>query len=145
MNHHDTRHRERSIPKTSQYLIRDQDVEGYSPANHHGTVNRRLVSAANVGAKHMEVVLGTLEKGGGALPHAHPGMEQACYILQGRARAGIAGQSREIGPGEMCFFPAGEEHVFTVVSDDPVHVLVIYSPPYGENPDKVVRHAEVRA
>ena len=26
-----------------RYLIREQDVQGYSPANHHGTVNRRLV------------------------------------------------------------------------------------------------------
>ena len=29
-----------------RYLIREQDVQGYSPANHHGTVNRRLVSQA---------------------------------------------------------------------------------------------------
>jgi hypothetical protein len=52
----------------SRYLVREKDVQGYSPANHHGTVNKRLVSQTNVGAQHMEVVLGTLEKGGGALP-----------------------------------------------------------------------------
>lgn len=127
------------------YFVRPDEVRAYSPANHTGTVNRRLIAPETVGAERMEVLLGIIEKGSGALPHAHPGVEQACYILQGRARAGIAGQSREIGPGEMCFFPAGEEHVFTVVSDDPVHVLVVYSPPYGENPDKVVRHAEVGA
>ena len=30
-------------------------------------------------------------------------------------------------------------HVFTVTSKTPVKVLVIYTPPYGESPDKVVR------
>lgn len=121
------------------YFVRPEDVPAYSPANHTGTVNRRLIGPETVGAQHLEVLLGTLEKGGAALPHAHPGIEQVCYMLAGRARAEIGGQNREIGPGECCFFPAGEEHVFTVVSDEPVRLLVIYSPPYGENPDKVVR------
>ena len=30
-------------------------------------------------------------------------------------------------------------HVFTVISDEPVKVLVIYSPPYEESPERVVR------
>jgi mannose-6-phosphate isomerase-like protein (cupin superfamily) len=122
-----------------QYFVRADEVPGYSPANHTGTVNRRLIGPETVGAQHLEVLLGHLEKGGAALPHAHPGIEQVCYILKGRARAEIGGQSREIGPGECCFFPAGEEHVFTVVSDEAVELLVIYSPPYGEDPSKVVR------
>jgi quercetin dioxygenase-like cupin family protein len=130
-----------SSATTKRYFVRPEDVPGYSPANHTGTVNRRLISPETVGATSMEVLLGTIEAGQGALPHAHPGMEQACYILSGRARAEVGGQSREIGPGEMCFFPKGEEHVFTVIGPEPVQVLVIYSPPYGEDPAKVVRRA----
>jgi len=30
-------------------------------------------------------------------------------------------------------------HKFTAISDEPVKVLVIYSPPYGESPERVVR------
>ena len=124
------------------YFVKPEDVPTYSPANHTGTVNRRLIGPETVGAKHIEVLLGTLQKGGAAHPHAHPGMEQVCYLLEGRMRVEIGGQSREIGPGECCFFPAGEEHVVTVVSEAPVRVLVIYSPPYGEDPAKVVRRKE---
>lgn len=124
------------------YFIRPQDVPAYSPANHTGTVNRRLIGPETVGAEHLEVLFGTLEKGGAALAHAHPGMEQVCYVLAGRARAEVGGQSREIGPGECCFFPAGAEHVFTVVSEEPVQLLVIYSPPYGEDPRKVLRRGD---
>lgn len=124
------------------YFVRPDDVPAYSPANHTGTLNKRLIGPETVGARHLEVVLGRLEKGGAALPHSHPGMEQVCYMLAGRARADIGGQSRELGPGECCFFPAGEEHVFTVVSEEPVQLLVIYSPPYGEDPAKVSRRVE---
>ena len=54
-------------------------------------------------------------------------------MLEGRARVEVGGQSREIGPGEACFFPADEKHVFTATSDE-VKVLVIYAPPYGGKP-----------
>jgi mannose-6-phosphate isomerase-like protein (cupin superfamily) len=44
-----------------------------------------------------------------------------------------------MAPGDSCFFPAGMEHVFTVTSDTPVRVLVVYTPPYEENPERVIR------
>ncbi|AOY96490.1 cupin [Cupriavidus sp. USMAA2-4] len=124
-----------------RYFVRTDEVPGYHPANHTGTLNRRLIGRETVGATQLEVVHGTIEKGKGALPHAHPGIEQVCYLLQGRARAEIGGQSRELGPGDCCFFPADTMHVFTVLSDEPVKVLVIYAPPYEESPQRGVRPA----
>jgi mannose-6-phosphate isomerase-like protein (cupin superfamily) len=123
----------------SRYFIRPEDVAAYHPANHTGTVNRRLIGRENVGAKNIEVLLGVIEKGKGALPHAHPEIEQVCYVLEGRARAEVGGESCELGPGECCYFPADMPHSFTVLSDEPVQVLVIYSPPYEEHLEKVVR------
>lgn len=121
------------------YFVSPQDVPPYRPANHSGTINRRLIGAHNVGARNLEVVLGVIEKGRGAAPHAHPGIEQVCYLLEGRARAEVGGEIRELEPGDCCFFPPGEPHVFTAVSEEPVKVLVIYSPPYEENPARVKR------
>lgn len=126
---------------TSKYHIRGAEVPTYHPANHEGTSNQRLIGP-HVGAQHLEVVLGTITRGGGALPHAHPGMEQVCYLLSGRARAEVCGESFEMEPGDACFFPADEFHIFTVTSEEPARVLVIYSPPYGENPARVVRPKE---
>ena len=124
-----------------RYFLRPEDVAPYSPANHVGTSNRRVIAPETVGATQMEVLIGTIERGGAALPHAHPTIEQCCYMLAGRARVEIAGQTREIGAGEFCFFPIGAEHTFTVISEEPVRVMVIYAPPYGEDPNKVVRGA----
>ena len=123
----------------SRYFVRAAEVPTYHPANHTGTVNRRLIGRDNVGARHLEVVLGVIEQGKGALPHAHPGVEQVCYLLAGRARAEVGGESCELAPGDCCFFPADTPHVFTVTSEEPVEVLVIYSPPYEEHPDRLVR------
>ncbi|MBE7424607.1 MAG: cupin domain-containing protein [Ideonella sp.] len=71
--------------------------------------------------------------------HAHPGIEQVCYLLAGRALAEVGGQRAELGPGDCCFFPADMPHVFTAVGEQAVEVLVIYAPPYEEDPQRVVR------
>ena len=123
----------------SRFFVLATDAKPYSPANHTGTVNRRLIGQDNVGARQVEVVLGVIEKGRGALPHSHPGIEQVCYLLEGRARAEVGGETCDMQPGDCCFFPPDIPHAFTSIGDQPAKVLVIYSPPYGENPDKVRR------
>jgi quercetin dioxygenase-like cupin family protein len=122
-----------------RYFINAGDVEPYSPANHTGTVNRRLIGPETVGSETIELLEGLVEPGQGALPHAHPGLDQVVYILTGTARAEIDGQSREMGPGDAAFFPKGMPHIFTVTGDTPARVLVIYTPPYMENPTQAVR------
>ena len=124
---------------TKRYFVSENEVTPYSPANHEGTVNRRLIGPETVGAKNIELLLGVVSsQGGGALTHLHPGIEQVCYILTGRARAEVDGQVRELGPGDACYFPADMFHTFTKVSEEPVRVLVMYSPPYGEDKSKAV-------
>lgn len=121
------------------YFVDLQSVTPYHPANHTGTTNYRLIGPETVGASKVELVLGVVEKGKGALPHRHPGIEQVCYMLEGRALAEVGGQARELGPGDCCFFPADVRHTFTVTSDTPVRVLVIYAPPYGETPGNTIK------
>ena len=126
-------------PKSSyKYLIRQADVTPYSPANHTGTKNFRLIGPETVGAKQVEMLIGELERGKGALPHAHPGIEQVCYLLEGEAHVEVAGEKFEMQAGEACFFPPDAMHVFIVTSER-ARVMVVYAPPYGENPGKVRR------
>jgi len=122
----------------ANYFVNPGSVAPYHPANHTGTTNFRLIGPETVGATQLEVVLGVIEKGKGALPHRHPGIEQVCYMLEGSALAEVGGQARELGPGDCCFFPADQRHTFTVTSDTPARVLVIYSPPYGEAPGNTI-------
>ena len=133
-----------TTPEPSQrpgprYLVRPADVPAYQPANHHHTFNQRLIGPETVGARQMEMLIGTLHKGGGALPHAHPGIEQSCYLLEGTAHVQVGDESFDMVQGDACFFPADMMHVFSVTSDTPVKLLVMYSPPYGESPSNVIR------
>jgi len=121
-----------------RYRIRPSDVTPYSPANHTGTRNFRLIGPETVGARNLEVLVGEIERGKGALPHAHPGIEQVCYLLEGEAHVEVAGEKFELKAGEACFFPADAMHLFIVTSER-AKVLVIYSPPYGEDPARVRR------
>jgi quercetin dioxygenase-like cupin family protein len=119
----------------SRYRVRLQDVRAYSPANHTGTRNFRLIGKETVGAKQVEMLIGEVERGKGALAHAHPGIEQICYLLEGAAHVEVGGESFELEPGEACFFPADVPHVFTATSER-AKVMVVYAPPYEEDPTR---------
>jgi quercetin dioxygenase-like cupin family protein len=108
-------------------------VKPYSPANHTGTRNYRLVASRN-----LEVLIGEIERGEGALPHSHPGIEQVAYLLEGTADVEVGGEKFKMRPGDACFFPADVPHRFRATSEK-VRVMVIYSPPYLENPANVRR------
>jgi quercetin dioxygenase-like cupin family protein len=122
----------------SKYLVRPSSLTPYSPANHTGTRNYRLIGPETVGARQLEVLIGEVEKGKGALPHAHPGIEQVCYLLEGTAHAEVAGEKFEMQAGDACFFPPDKTHVFQATSPR-AKVMVIYAPPYLEDPRNVRR------
>ena len=122
----------------SRYLVKQNDVTPYSPANHTGTRNFRLIGPETVGAKQLEMLVGEVERGKGALPHAHPGIEQACYMLEGTAHVEVGGDKFEMAAGEACYFPADMAHLLTVTSDK-ARVLVMYAPPYLEKPENARR------
>ena len=105
----------------------------YSPANHTGTKNYRLIASDKV-----EVIIGEIERGQGAAPHSHPGIEQVCYLLEGTARVEVGGEKFEMRPGDACFFPPDVPHRFQA-SSGKVRVMVIYTPPYLEKPENVRR------
>jgi quercetin dioxygenase-like cupin family protein len=119
-----------------KYLVTQSDVTPYSPANHTGTRNFRLISPDTVGAQQLEVLIGELERGKGALPHAHPGIEQVCYLLEGTAHVEVGGEAFDMRPGDACFFPPEVFHLFEATSER-AKVMVIYAPPYLENPENV--------
>ena len=119
----------------SRYHVRPDDVTPYAPDNHTGTRNFRLIGRETVGARQVEMLIGEIERGRGALPHAHPGIEQVCYLLEGAAHVEVGGESFVLAPGEACFFPADVPHAFTATSER-AKVMVIYAPPYEENSER---------
>jgi quercetin dioxygenase-like cupin family protein len=69
----------------------------------------------------------TIPPGMGPPPHVHEGGESV-YVLEGRVRYHIGGDVREGGPGTFFYVPAGIEEHFEPADDNPVRLLVIYTP-----------------
>jgi quercetin dioxygenase-like cupin family protein len=123
------------VIEKSPYIIRAGEQQAYSPSGHTGTKNYPLVGPKVNGAKYMEIALGDIQRSEGSPAHAHPDLEQAVYILEGEAIAGIDGVMHHVRPGDMMFFPANVFHDIKVLTER-IKMLVIYSPPYGEDPSK---------
>lgn len=124
--------------RPNRYLVNIKNIPSYSPANHTGTVSHRLIGPETVGSVGLELLDGYIEPGEGAVRHAHPGIEQVCYLLSGTAHVEVGDESFEMEAGDCCYFPPYVEHVFQVTGDVPVRMLVVYSPPYEERKDRVI-------
>ena len=120
--------------KTLPTVIRAADLAAYAPANHTGTSNVRVIGPETVGATALEVLVGTIVKSHGARPHAHPHLEQCAYMIEGTGELEAEGRVEALGAGTWAYVPAGVFHSFRVTSDQPGRLLVVYAPPYGENP-----------
>ena len=110
------------------------DLAAYAPANHTGTSNVRVIGPETVGATALEVLVGTIVSPHGAKPHAHPHLERCAYMIEGTGESQAQGRTEAMGAGTWTYVPAGVLHSFRVTSDQPGRLLVVYAPPYGENP-----------
>lgn len=119
---------------TNPTVVRASDLAAYAPANHTGTSNVRVIGPETVGATALEVLVGTIVKSQGAKPHAHPHLEQCAYMMEGTGESQADGRVDVMGRGTWAYVPSGAFHSFRVTSDQPGRVLVVYAPPYGENP-----------
>jgi len=68
-------------------------------------------------------------QGASVPPHSHP-HEQVGYVLEGRLRLTIGGQTFEVGPGDSYFIPGGVEHDAVALTD--CVLLDVFSPPREE-------------
>jgi len=123
---------------THPTVVRAADLAAYSPANHTGTSNVRVICPETVGATALEVLIGTIVKSHGAKPHAHPHLEQCAYMIEGTGESQAEGRVEAMDTGSWSYVPAGAFHSFRVTSEQPGRVLVVYAPPYGENPAQTI-------
>ncbi len=78
---------------------------------------------------HTQLVIMTIPVGGEIGGEVHPDNDQILHFIAGRGRADVEGDSREVGPGDLVIVPAGTEHNFVNVGDQPLVLSTIYGPP----------------
>ncbi|HEY7059859.1 MAG TPA: cupin domain-containing protein [Chloroflexota bacterium] len=112
-----------------KYIVPFESVPTYSPAGHRHTTNRRLIGKDHVDARSVEVVHGELLPGGVAERHAHDDIDQVVHVVTGQARVEIGDERAEVGPRTTLWIPATVPHEITAIGAEPLHLLVVYTPP----------------
>ncbi|HSR12946.1 MAG TPA: cupin domain-containing protein [Thermodesulfobacteriota bacterium] len=112
-----------------KFVVHSYEVSPYIPPAHSGTENRRLMGPGGFGSERVEVVLGDIQPGGQADPHSHPGVEQAFFVLEGKAEVEVDGERAVVGPNDFVFFPAGSTHRVTPLAGSKFRLLIVYNPP----------------
>ena len=64
-------------------------------------------------------------------PHSHSKNEEIVYVLEGRLRYSVNGDSRDLSPGETMFTPKGGVHGFSNPFETTARALITMSPDVG--------------
>lgn len=117
-------------PETQDLIQHIDSMDKYSPPNHQGTVNVRLIDKSFCGS--FEMNLGIVQSGGEAEPHLHDTEHQVLYVLEGACEVTLGdGSPQHCGPGTVVRIPPKLLHRVVAVGDTALKVIVIYSPPLG--------------
>ena len=98
------------------------DIQAVAEANPHF---RRVLWTG----QHTQLVVMTIPPSGEIGGEVHEENDQILHFIAGRGRADVAGESREIGPGDLVVVPAGTEHNFVNTGNGPLVLTTIYGPP----------------
>jgi mannose-6-phosphate isomerase-like protein (cupin superfamily) len=86
--------------------------------------------------EHVQLVLMTLQPGEDIGAEVHEHNDQVLSFIGGTVRAEVAGETSEVGPGDVVVVPAGTEHNFTNIGAEPARLYTLYAPP-DHAPDTV--------
>ncbi len=98
-----------------------------------GAYTKPVGDAPNHYFEHLSVPdlsVGTYSIPAGGVDDQTPHTEDEIYVVTaGRARIVTGDGTGDVGPGDVIFVPAGEEHRFVDVSED-LSLLVVFAPAY---------------
>jgi mannose-6-phosphate isomerase-like protein (cupin superfamily) len=60
----------------------------------------------------------------------HPDNDQVLYLVSGKGEVVLNGEKGEFNAGDCVLVPAGTEHNFTTVGNEPMKIITTYSPPH---------------
>lgn len=104
----------------------DIDRRTTSAGTRFASTSRRLGAAA--GGRGLQCTLYEVEPGKTAFPfHAHMGIEEGLYVLEGTGTLRLGHERHEVRPGSYAAFPVGEEHAHQLINtgDGPLRYLCL--------------------
>jgi mannose-6-phosphate isomerase-like protein (cupin superfamily) len=106
----------------------EEDVEWHEPPGHLRAYSRYLVGP-DTESRYFDFRTSRYPKGGNVEPHVHEVAEQVYYFMAGAGIAVCGEETREVGPGDVMFVPAGTRHSLVSISEEDLRFVVVTSPP----------------
>ena len=94
-----------------------------------GSTIRSILDLANAPVKNQSLAEAAIPEGGETQRHWHRESEEFYFILGGRGRMEVDGETREVGPGDAVLIPAGAWHQIKAL--EPLRFLCCCAPPYA--------------
>jgi mannose-6-phosphate isomerase-like protein (cupin superfamily) len=88
-----------------------------------------LLDAGDLGSKSLSVTWVDVPPGAEQRPHAHADAEQIYVIVRGNGRVRVAGDTEQVGEGDLVFIPPGAEHGIKNDGSEPLVYIAAASPP----------------
>jgi mannose-6-phosphate isomerase-like protein (cupin superfamily) len=110
-------------------FLNESTVDWHEPPGHTRAYSRYLVGPEH-GSRYLDFRTSLYPPGGFVAPHVHEVAEQVYYFLSGAGRAECGDETREVGPGDVMFVPAGARHGLVSTGDGDLCFVVVTSPPH---------------
>jgi mannose-6-phosphate isomerase-like protein (cupin superfamily) len=94
-----------------------------------GSQIRSILDLSNAPVKEQSLAEATVQEGRATQRHYHKLSEEFYFILEGRGRIEIDGETRKVAEGDAILIPAGAWH--TITSDSRLRFLCCCAPPYS--------------
>ena len=88
----------------------------------------KVHSGVLVDSPHAQLIWARFEPGGTYRLHKHE-HDQISVVLEGRMLLTVGEETREVGPGDMWFAPAGVRHGGEILGNEALVFVDIYVPP----------------
>jgi len=94
-----------------------------------GSKIRSILDRTNAPVEKQSLAEATVQAGASTQRHYHKLSEEFYFILEGRGRMEIDGETKKVEPGDAVLIPAGAWH--TIAADESLKFLCCCAPPYS--------------
>jgi mannose-6-phosphate isomerase-like protein (cupin superfamily) len=97
----------------------------------HGSEIRPLIDRTTSEIELCSLAEEVLPAGAAVGRHHHLETEEVYYLLEGRGRMTVAGETREVSAGDAIFIPRHATHTLENTGDAPLRLLLVCGPAYS--------------
>lgn len=94
-----------------------------------GSQIRSILDRTNAPVCHQSLAEASLAAGEATQRHLHRATEEIYFVLEGTGELEVAGETRDVGPGDAILIPPGAPH--TIRATTPLRFLCCCAPPYS--------------